>query len=154
MAKPSEDYKNLEKKYGLPSLKELENEFDVELKEEGKILKHVVEKMLDKTEEFSRVLESTIFSSHDPSKLYEAEMIRSRRGEMFMVYKTLMSLSWEGRKVMLTSDDRACAEFIKKVHAEWTKNCKQKATELFSLFEEEWKKVEISNNNHEALYYG
>lgn len=154
MPKITQKYTKLMTKYKLPKLKELEAEFNFVLEEDDKIIEKIFEKVLEKVEEYSRILECSIFSSHDPSKLYEIKMAKEKREELFEIYKKMMSFYWEGKKLLVVNDEKKSADYIKKIHEDLTKNTKEDMINLFELFENEWKKVEITKNNDDAIYYG
>ena len=151
---PKSKYSKLADKFGLPNMKAIECEFGFDPEtEDGDILKLISEKALERMEDLTRIIETAIFTTHDPSKLYEAKMAKESRDELFKMYRNLMSLCWEGKKVLTMAEEKAYADYIKKVHHEWNSGTKKRAIELFEMFEKEWKKVDMSNNN-EVLYYG
>ncbi|OGI14778.1 hypothetical protein A3K63_02795 [Candidatus Micrarchaeota archaeon RBG_16_49_10] len=149
-----EKYKKLMSKHSLPKLEDLEREFSFELEEDGDILSFISDKILERMDEFSKTLETALFPVHDPSKLYEAKMAKGKREELFGIYKSMMSLYWEGRKTLIAPTEKTRAEYIKKAYGMWVKDFKEKVMSLFDLFEKEWQKVQFENNNDTALYFG
>ncbi|NCS71513.1 MAG: hypothetical protein GW780_05130, partial [Candidatus Aenigmarchaeota archaeon] len=83
---PEEEYQKLQKKYSLPSLKELANNFGVP-SSSGAILNDVMESMLEKIAENAKMLESMVFvnNSASISDMYENQMLNDEE-KLFEFY--------------------------------------------------------------------
>jgi len=144
-------YEVLQKKFHLPSIKELEKEFGLQFKsnQPNKIIREITDILLDN----SKLIESLIFldSGSPPSVLYEANMIREKEMDIFSLYKELMSTYWKGKKALL-SDEKQKAEFISKSFTKW-KKIKQELIKIYDLFEKEWPNAAFRQSER-AAYHG
>ncbi|MCS7135391.1 MAG: hypothetical protein NZ893_03065, partial [Candidatus Aenigmarchaeota archaeon] len=102
----------------------------------------------------TKLLEALIFidSSSQPSRLYEASMLREKEIDVFDIYKGLMKLFWQGKISVLESGDNVKVEFIKNSFKEW-KKAKQEFLKIFKIFEKEWSYVVFKKDEHVA-YHG
>jgi len=153
---PEEEYQKLQKKYSLPSLKELANNFGVP-SSSGAILNDVMESMLEKIAENAKMLESMVFvnNSASISDMYENQMLNDEE-KLFEFYKGLMSMHWEGRKVKINGKEEEMAEFIKKANKKWEKDVKPVLLKLCDSLNKGWKEAELHNSESDSnmTYHG
>jgi hypothetical protein len=147
----TEKYEEIQKKFKLPSIKELEKEFGFEIKKRE--LSEIIKDIIDALSENSKLVESLLFvdSGSPPSFLYEASMLREREIDIFSIYKDLMSTYWKGKRALLEGEKEK-AEFISKSLAKW-KKIKPELIKIFELFEKEWPNVAFRQSD-EVAYHG
>ncbi|MFH8080948.1 MAG: hypothetical protein QXO84_03680 [Candidatus Aenigmatarchaeota archaeon] len=145
-------YEEFQKKYELPSIVDLENEFGIELKK--KSVNEVIESIIDVFSENAKLLESLLFidSGSSPSKLYEASMLRENEIDVFYIYKQLMAMFWQGKKSLFSVENKQKAEFIKNSYKNW-KELKNELIKVFDLFEKEWPSV-VFRQSDQTIYHG
>jgi len=152
--KEKETYKRLQKKYKLPSLKDLMREFGIKVEDHELLLHHLVERMKDFLFDKAKTLESIIFvrSSSEPSQLYETKMLENKE-RVFELYKDLQSLGWKGERIKTLASEEEMASYIKEVFDAWTKNLKEKFLNVCKTFEEKWKDAKLRESS-ELMYHG
>lgn len=154
MTETEHEYEKLEKKYDIPTLKELVKEFEVKLDEPDLILHDIIDKIDDKFSEWARNIEAIVFVSpgSNPSDLYESQMVNDKKDDLFGIYRTIMSLTWKGKKVKIIGKEKEMVSFIKKSFKEW-KELKKDLIELCEIFEKKWTRKSL-NNSVKMVYHG
>jgi hypothetical protein len=147
----SEKYEEFQKKFKIPSIKELEKEFGFEVKKRDP--NEVIKEIIDVFSDNSKLIESLLFvdSGSPPSFLYEASMLREKEIDVFDIYKDLMSSYWKGKRALL-EDEKQKADFIIKSFTKW-KKIKPELIKIFELFEKEWLNVAFRQSD-EVAYHG
>ena len=155
MGEVEKRYQQLKKKYNLPSLKELVNEFGINPENPDLILHDIINKILENFLDSSKTLESIVFVNPNslPSQLYEANMIKSKRNEVFELYKKLMSMYWEGERSVINAKEKEMAVFIREVFNDWTKKIKHELMNICELFQKEWKNAKLRGSSS-LMYHG
>jgi hypothetical protein len=148
-------FQKLRKRYSLPDLKDLTNEFGCKLDNPDLVLQNLIDSILETISDASKMLESLIFvdSGSSPSFLYEAKMIRENKIDAFSLFKDLMSKYWTGKKVKTKAKEKDMADFIKEIYSKWVKTFKPELMEIYEIFEKEWKNVAL-RENVELEYHG
>ncbi|MEM5777348.1 MAG: hypothetical protein QXJ06_02770 [Candidatus Aenigmatarchaeota archaeon] len=148
----SEKYEYLQKKFKLPSIKEIKKEFGIELKKED--LDSIINEVTDIFSENARLLESLLFvdSGSPPARLYEASMLKENEIDIFEIYKEMMSLFWFGKRIKLNGNEKQKVEFILKSFNKW-KKMRQELEKIFNLFEKEWVNVSFRQSD-DVIYHG
>jgi hypothetical protein len=149
-------YSQLRKKYHLPKLEELTREFAIKLENPDLILHDIIYKINEEISDCAKTLESIIFigSSGEPSFLYEANMLKNKREKIFILYKKLMSLVWEGRKVLTAASEEDMARFINESYNNWIQTPKKEFIGICEIFEKKWKEVKLRESSTSLMYHG
>lgn len=152
---PEEEYQRIQKKYSLPELKELSRCFGISLSSTDTVLHDVLDQILEKILENARIIECTIFvnTSSPISDLYESKML-TEEGKLFELYKVMMSLCWEARKVEIEAKEEEMTDFISKTHKKWEKEIAPSLVNLFNAFNKGWKDAKLHNSESNMTYHG
>lgn len=148
-------YEQLTNWYELPKLKDLTNEFNINLGDSELVLHEIIERINEKLVDSSKTVESIIFvnSGSFPSTLYEAKMLNKKRDEAFEFYREIMSLIWKGRKVLVKADEKEMADFVMNAYGQWKEKFKKKFVEFCEIFEKKWNKIKL-RESPSIMYYG
>ena len=155
MSEVEKSFNKLRKKYGLPPLKRLMMEFGIKPETPELVLHETTEKILEKVSSTAKILESVIFISTGslPSQLYEANMIKDKKDEVFKLYKKLMQTYWSGEGALLSGDEKEISQFINRVFHEWTGKIKKELMSICELFQKEWKDAKLRESK-DFMYHG
>ena len=150
-----EKYEKIRKKYSLPSLEELNKNFGVELNIEEPFLSKIVEKIMDEINNNSRMIESIIFvnQSSPISDIYQRNMVEDK-DELFELYKELMKMYWEAKKIRIKSEEKEMAEFTKKMYKKWEMQINPFFIKLSTRFNKKWGNLKLKNSETSVKYYG
>ena len=134
------------KKYGLPSFKDLNNEFEISsIENENFLLREIINKIVDRTDFFSRLFEDLL--QPDPSLLrsmQEAKIFNEEeRKVIYDLYKKLMVINRKSVEISLNRDEKEEANFIKKSFDEW-KELKTSTSQIVDKIKDSWKKETYS----------
>lgn len=134
------------KKYGLPSFKDLNNEFEIaSIENENFLLREIISKVVDRTEFFSRLFEDLL--QPDPSLLrsmQEAKIFNEEeRKSIYAIYKKLMVINRKSVEVSLNRNEKEEANFINKTFDEW-KELKTSISQIVDKIKDSWKKETYS----------
>lgn len=115
-------YEALKKKYSLPDLKVIEKEWGpIKDDADEPLLKQIKLRMREKIEHIALMLEKVI--QPDPGSLvdlYEYRCFKnSQKSELFELFKHIMVFHRQLVALELVIDEKAEAEVIKKITAEW-----------------------------------
>ena len=113
-------YDLLKKKYALPEFELVQREFDINEFETDFVLKEIREKMKDKFDYASKIIETLFqpegdFSSFIETKHFENDM----KDEYFSTYKRLRYLVREAQLLSIKNADTLDAEYIVRSAKEW-----------------------------------
>lgn len=155
MEEIQKEYSRLMKKYSLPSLKELSNNFGVSISSENLIFYEIVDKILEKIFELAKQVEVITFinTSSSVSELYEAKMLDENE-KWFEFYKDMMVFFWKGRKIQITGKEEEMAEFIKTANKKWKDEVRSKFAKFCDLFIKGWKEAAIREMDSNMNHYG
>lgn len=122
-------YKVLKKKHTLPSLKELEKEFDFELEDAKGIIKEVINKIWEKISQIKGWLEGLLHPQHYCC-MFETEFFNKKEKErIFNIYMELMKEYWKTIKAGFGNEEENAKRlnkslvFYKKIKKFATKYC-------------------------------
>ncbi len=151
----SSNYKDVCKKYRLPLPEEIEEKFEISLKEEDTTLQSVRNEIIDKLYDVVKTLEALIFirEGSDPDMLFIEKMISELSSEAFELYKKMNSRYFSGLKLKFQHDRQKDADFIKTVFKEWNETEKTMTLVLESI-ENGWKTIDGTNGIKEEIYHG
>lgn len=115
------EYPALQKKYSLPSITNIENDFGaIEAECEKYLLFNIRKKMNDKIDFFIGVLGNIFEGDATLSNIYESKVFdEEKKTALFNIYKRLMRYSRQSNILSLTYDEKAEAEFINDFYKEW-----------------------------------
>lgn len=134
--KAVKDYNELMKKYKLPALDELEDEFDFELYETSGIISHVNARIWDKILKIKNDIEG-IFNPQQYCCLIEHKFFNDReQKELFNVYTELMIKLWEATRAGYINKDENAKQLITSY--EYYKKVKEFAKKFYTKFVDKW----------------
>ena len=115
------EYPALQKKYSLPSIINIENDFGViEAECEKYLLTNIRKKMNDKIEFFLEIISNIFEGEATLSNIYESKVFdEEKKTELFRIYKRLMRYSRQANVLSLTYDGLGEADFINDFYKEW-----------------------------------
>jgi hypothetical protein len=133
------EYPALQKKYNLPALLSLENDFGIiEADCEKFLLSSIRKKMNDKIECFLGILGNIFEGDATLSNIYESKIFdEEKKTELFRIYKRLMRFSRQANILSLSYDEKAEAEFINTFFKEW-QGLKCEIKVQLALFRDAW----------------
>ncbi|MCX8178844.1 MAG: hypothetical protein N3D75_03375 [Candidatus Aenigmarchaeota archaeon] len=148
----SEKYDDYQKKYGLIPAKDIEKEFGFDPKKSKP--KEIAEKIISTLSENAKLLENLIFvdSGSPASHLYQASMLRQKDIDVFETYKNMMSMLWQGKRIVLENNEQKMVDYINKTTLKW-KKIKVELLNVFELFEKEWPQVALRDTD-DVAYHG
>ncbi|MBW2995729.1 hypothetical protein KY332_00345 [Candidatus Woesearchaeota archaeon] len=116
-----EKYKELSKKYKLPSFNEINNEFEVSgIEKEDFLLREVRRKIVEKIEIYSDLLHIFLHPEASLCEMFECRAFTDEeKDKIFNVYKKLMFFNRYSIEVSIDEDNEKTAKFIKDVWKDW-----------------------------------
>ncbi|MBI4438847.1 hypothetical protein HY640_02865 [Candidatus Woesearchaeota archaeon] len=134
-------YEDMKKAYRLPSLNEIDTEFDIaKIDENGNIIREIREKIAEKIQAACDILSMVLHPDTDINSLYESRVFEEeQKKEMFESYKRLMSTKRQADFLYMLNDEKADAEFIAQALAFWISEKKNVAT-VISQLRDSWSK--------------
>lgn len=134
-------YDALMRKFSLPSLEELDREFDIcKLEAESFILKEIRRKVAEKVDFLCKLLEEVLQPDTNISNLYESKYFNEQdKEEVFDVYKKIMKLHRETAELLIKNEEAEDAEFIKKIYKEMP-SIKAELLPIVSKMKQSWER--------------
>ena len=150
-----ENYNKLKKKYDLPELKILNQEFDIEKianKDSSFILREIRRAMSERIVSYLHLFESFMNPSSTPMYIFSVlkKVEPAKKENMKKIYKRLAKLQLLMLKLDTVYDEEAEANAIKIFLETWEKNNK----EIYSIFDELEKKFEKDEDAITRSYLG
>ena len=137
------DYSVLEKKYGLPSFQELNQEFEIEdlAETETDFLLRVIRKSLaEKTAFFSKFIE-VILNPGEGGSLFVFSMAKTLSQEdrkvLAKIYEQISKLQLESIKRDISYSEKEEAVFIKKIYCFW-EEAKKTLLKILEVIDSNW----------------
>jgi len=146
-------YDLLKKKYSLPDFSLLDSEFEISaIESDAFVLKNVCKKIGEKIERVISVIEKLIQPAAECyADFYEYKFFRNaERDALFVLFKELMHTHREILELELIEDEKAYAEFIKRVFVDW-KEMKKSLLPVFSKLKSVWKETAEEKEKLEYL---
>jgi len=136
------DYEKLKSKYGLPSFKELNEEFDIEKAAEHEtecLIREVRKLVMEKVTAYLRFIEMLLNPSNAPMFFFALVkgLTASDKRLLESVYEKLGSFELEVIELDCNYNEKAEVEFIKKLLAEW-KDVKEDMINLVEVLKRNW----------------
>lgn len=147
-------YDSIKKKFGLPSLKKIEEIFEISVKDNHLVIQNIRNEIGYKLYEISKTIESIIFTSEasDPEILYEVEMIKDRLMDCYELYKELNYIYFKSLRLKYEHNQKSDVEYIKEVLKAWPQ-MEKKIREIFEIIEKGWKNFKFTPNNLPEYYH-
>ena len=138
------DYLAIQKKYSLPSLDNVENDFGyIDFDSERFMLSSVRRKMSDKIDAFAIGIANIFEGETNLTNLYESKVLdEDKKTELFNIYRKLMKHSRQANILSLYYDEKEEAEFVKDFYKEW-QTIKKEIKKYFVMLRDSW------NENHD-----
>ena len=136
------NYDDLKKKFDLPEYDELNSEFDIEdISKESKLVLHKIrDKMHEKMDYYSAILESIVNPDQVLKDIYESKNTTDMtRENAYVIYKRLMVIIRHADLARLDASVDSQAAFIKESNSEW-KSLKPDLTKHVQKLSNVWKK--------------
>lgn len=113
-------YGELQEKYSLPSYADLQRDLDFDEIESNFILREIRDKIKDRFEYYSKLLEAVFQPEGDFSSYIETtKFTKEIRDEYFTCYKKLRYFIREAQILSVYNDDLKDADYIKKSYSLW-----------------------------------
>ena len=135
------EYEVLRKKYSLPNLKELEQDFGFEEIEEQKyLLRAIVNKIIDTIETHAKLLEEIINPEASISNMNEASSFNEEEKPLILKnYKKLLFYHRSHMQINLNYDEKSFADFLNTFYEDWHK-IKVDLNTIIGKMKNSWKK--------------
>ena len=147
-------FKKLKTKFKLSSLEDIEEKFEISIKNDSLILQTIRNEIGFKAYELVKNLESFLFihEGSDPEQLFTEQMIGDVKKAAHEVYKQLNQISSKASRIRFEHDRKKDAEFIKTAYKEWD-SIEKKLKNVFGKIEDGWNNIELSPNNLPESYH-
>jgi len=148
-------FDKLKTKYKLPTLDDIEERFEISVKNDSLVLQNIRNDMAYKLYEVSKTLESLLFihEGTDPEILYIEQMIREHKTELYNLYKDLNRINAKSFRLKFEHDRKQDVDFINSVFDLWPK-IESKLKPLFKKVEDGWENITINPTNITETYHG
>jgi len=131
-------YDSFEKKYSLPDFEFMQKEFDIVDFESKFVLKEIREKLKDKFDYSSKVIETLFQPEGDFSSFLETKRFENGvKDEYFTAYKRLRFLVREAQTLYFKNDDSLDSDYIKNSLKSW-EELKPVLIDLMEKFKSCW----------------
>lgn len=149
------DYEKLQKKYGLPSFKELNEEFDIEKAAEHEtecLIREIRKLVMEKVIAYLRFIEMLLNPSNAPLFFFALVkgLTASDKRILDKLYDKLGSFELEVIELDCNYNEKAEAEFIKKILLEW-KDVREEMLNLIEVLKRNWNQ---KSKKDERGYFG
>ena len=148
-------YKKLQPLYSLPKFSDLENAFRLELNDSNQIMSQIRNDMSEKIFSLTeRIIEPLIGIGYENfSGVLEQVMVdKSQKMRLFDIYKKVQQLKWENTRLMINSNEKSSAIWIKNTWNLWDKEFESEIKNLCKRMSIAWEKFEISEEK--PTYHG
>lgn len=132
-------YKEIAKKYNLPSYEALDKEFDFSGMEETPfVLREIRKKILEKLNYIKEILEDTLQPEASLSAIIECKYFTDKQKEkLYSTYRQIMQIMRHGLMVVALEDEEKDAQFIKETYKEW-QTLKKEIADLAKVLQTCW----------------
>ncbi len=155
MADLEKKYTSLQKKYKLPTFKELDTEFEISsLEKDDPVLRCVRRKMNEKVIFFCKIAEGILYP-HEKSHLnaYESSFFGDeQKQEIQKIHRPLMVFERRSLKLDILCSEAEDAAFINELWSQW-KTYKKAVFEIVQTMEKAWKSTPRQEKSDEQ-YFG
>ena len=140
-AKPKKRYESLRQKYKLPSLEELDSEFEISsLESETFLLREIRNKLGEKIRDVCGLVGEVLHPEANLADLYESRVFdEPEKQRLFELYKRLMVADRQTAELSVKNDEKLDAAFIRDFSQEWTK-MKPELVKFIRRLRESWEK--------------
>jgi hypothetical protein len=115
-----EEYNKFKKRYSLPDFEFMQKEFDIAEFETHFVLKEIREKIKDKFDYASKIIETLFQPEGDFSSFVETKHFENGvKDDYFIVYKKLRSLVREAQILSMRNEDELDAKYINDALKSW-----------------------------------
>jgi len=141
-------YKEIQKRFQLPRLDELQNTFRFEIHEEGRSdlildqIRNEISEMVFSVSE--KILEHILSGSDNICCMFEQGMITKKEyNEMFSLYKKIQALKWENNLLAIKYDEKRTIEWIKKIWKLWNSELEEKLMNICKKLAIGWEELKL-----------
>lgn len=115
------EYSTLQKKYSLPTLENLEENFgSLDIEHEKFLLVGIRKKMGEKIDQYSQLLANIFEGDTNLVNVYEScTLNETKKAKLFLNYKKLMKYIRQSNILSLTYNEKEEAVFIKDFYNDW-----------------------------------
>lgn len=151
MSSQEHRYRTLQKKYKLPSYKELDEEFEVNDIETGRfLLGEIRKKILERIDPYLDIIDKILQPDQIFTELYEAKNFdEEEKKEIYALYRHLMWYMRHATEVSVTNTEKENALFITSFWKEWP-DLKKKLVPIMKKLKEGW---QLESETQERLAY-
>ncbi len=149
-----EKYKRIQERFGLPHLNELKEIFKLDLEDDEVTFDELRGEISDKLFMFTEKTIEPIIAGYDSfSGMYEQNMLSEKEiTSLFKLYKKIQVLKWENNLLMLKPEEKATAEWIKKVWTFWNQEFEPELSKTCRKLSVSWQNLEFKNEK--TSYHG
>lgn len=141
------EYPNLQKKYSLPSIQQIETNFGtLDIEDETFILSGIRKKIGEKIDYLLHILGNIFEGDSNLVNLFESRNLdEKKKAKLFLIYRKLMKYTRESNILSLSYDEKSEAEFIKNFSKEF-ETIKNDIKKQLEEFRDSWEDdTEIPN---------
>jgi len=134
-------YEELQKKYNLPSYKEINKDFELSIMEEEKfLLRQVRRKIAEKVEAYSKMIEPILMPESNQASMYECQLVtEEEKSKLYKLFKKMLYFDRFSIETSVNETNEQTAKFINEFWGEWS-SIKSELSELFKKLKEGWTK--------------
>ena len=115
------EYEQLQKKHDLPTLNNMDKDFQISTIEAKKfLLKEIAKKMNEKIESYANLLEQILNPESGLSSLHESSMFNDEeKKEVLKIYRKLLFNHRKYSYLDITYEEEKTVNYIKELYEEW-----------------------------------
>ena len=146
--KLKKEYDKLEKRYKLPSFKELNEDFEIEKidRESDTLLRSVRKVMMDKIIKYLQFVEMLVNPAQAPAtfSVFVKQITESDRKNLEKLYESFITLELESLRLEIDYSENEEAKSIKEILSSWNKT-KKHMHSVLDMMERNWKRSSVKN---------
>jgi hypothetical protein len=144
----------LEKKYGLPCFKDLNENFEIDRieRETDTLIREVRKVMMDKIIGYTRFLEMMLNPSSAPPMfmMFLKDVTKEDKGVIEKVYKSYVELELKALKLEIDYDEKKESDMVKDISKTWN-GMKKDMESVLGVMEKNWN---MTSKKKEKSYFG
>lgn len=149
---PKDEFKNLQKKHGLPTYADLDHEFEIaSIESKDHLLRAIRRKIEERLEYYAKLLEELLQGEPTFTNLHELrDLTDDRKEKIYVLYKSIMGKVRESMEIAIENDEVRTADYIKSSHAFWQERKGELGT-IIAQMKESWEKEGSLTERQEYL---
>ena len=146
-----ESFTKLQINYSLPNFDELDHEFEIkDITNENIILREIKDRILDKLDEYMKILESIVQPESTLLHMYESRVFTDdEKTDVYKLYKRFNYLLRFSIQTEIEDGEEKVAEFINVSYKEWL-DIKPRLLKIVIKLKESWQK---DDDHEENVFY-